>query len=149
VAWADPATAAAWVGRADDPAATIERFADSLDATRARGYAVELQSSPRGQVRELAEALAVSVSERDRERLVERLLVEVSDPDEPLLGTLEPGRAYQVGAIDAPVFGGQGEVVLALSASSFAEPLGSDDIGRIGERVRAAAVDITASLGGH
>lgn len=148
VASAGTEDVARWAARADDPGLTAEHFAHVLAVTRQRGYAVELQATPRGQVRELAQALAGTVSERDRERLLERLLVEVADRDQPLLAWPESGAEYNVGAIDAPVFDDQGVVALALSASSFGRLLADDDVVRIGERMRAAAVGITESLRG-
>jgi DNA-binding IclR family transcriptional regulator len=149
VAWGTPEDVAAWVMRADDPSVSVDQYRDALAVTRRRGYTVELQAETRGRVRELAEALAGAVSERDRESLVERLLVEVSDRDQPLLAWPVSGRDYNVGAIDAPVFDEQGSVTLALSAGSFEGSLTGDEVVHVGERLRTAASEITASFGGH
>jgi DNA-binding IclR family transcriptional regulator len=149
VAWGTPGDVAAWVLRADDPGVSVDQYRDALAVTRRRGYTVELQADPRGRVRELAEALADAVSEREREDLVDRLLLEVSDREQPLLAWPVSGRDYNVGAIDAPVFDEHGHVSLALSASSFGASLTGDEVVRIGDQLRAAAAEITASLGGH
>ncbi len=149
VAWAGPAAVSAWVVRADDPGLTVDRVRDVLAVIRHRGYSVELQAGPTGRVRELAEALASSVSERDRARLLEHLLVAVSDHEQPLLAWPVTGRDYNVGAIDAPVFDDEGRVTLALSVSSFPQPLTGDEVVEVGDRLRTAAAQITASLGGR
>jgi DNA-binding IclR family transcriptional regulator len=137
-----------WLARAGITGGDADAYRDALDHTAARGYAVELQASSGGQVRALAEALATAVSERDREQLVDRLLAEVTDRDQPLLATIGDDRPYTVGAIDAPVVDADGVPILALSASTFGTPLAREQIEHVGSAVRAAAAAVSGSLRG-
>ncbi len=137
-----------WLARAGITGADADAYRDALAHTAARGYAVELQASSSGQVRALAEALATAVSERDREQLVDRLLAEVTDREQPLLGAVAGDRTYTVGAIDAAVVDADGEPILALSASAFGAPLARDQIEHVGGIVRAAAAAVSGSLRG-
>ena len=99
-------------------------------------------------MRALAEALATAVSERDREQLVDRLLAEVTDREQPLLAAVADDRTYTVGAIDAAVVDVDGEPILALSASAFGAPLTRAQIEHVGGIVRAAAAAVSGSLRG-
>ena len=137
-----------WLARAGITGADADAYSDALAHTAARGYAVELQASSGGQVRALAEALATAVSERDREQLVDRLLAEVTDREQPLLAAVADDRTYTVGAIDAAVVDLDGMPILALSASAFGTPLARQQIEHVGGIVRAAAAAVSASLRG-
>ena len=137
-----------WLARAGITGADADAYRDALAHTAARGYAVELQASSGGQVRALAEALATAVSERDREQLVDRLLAEVTDREQPLLAAVADDRTYTVGAIDAAVVDLDGMPILALSASAFGTPLARQQIEHVGGIVRAAAAAVSASLRG-
>jgi len=137
-----------WLARAGITGADADAYRDALAHTAARGYAVELQASAGGQVRALAEALATAVSERDREQLVDRLLAEVTDREQPLLAAVADDRTYTVGAIDAAVVDLDGMPILALSASAFGTPLAREQIEHVGSIVRAAAAAVSASLRG-
>jgi len=137
-----------WLARAGITGADADAYREALAHTAARGYAVELQASSGGQVRALAEALATAVSERDREQLVDRLLAEVTDREQPLLAAVADDRTYTVGAIDAAVVDLDGMPILALSASAFGTPLARQQIEHVGGIVRAAAAAVSASLRG-
>ena len=137
-----------WLARAGITGADADAYRDALAHTAARGYAVELQASAGGQVRALAEALATAVSERDREQLVDRLLAEVTDREQPLLAAVADDRTYTVGAIDAAVVDLDGMPILALSASAFGAPLAREQIEHVGGVVRAAAAGVSGSLRG-
>jgi DNA-binding IclR family transcriptional regulator len=148
VASAPRAEVDGWLERAGITGTDADAYRDALEHTAARGYAVELQESSGGDVRAIAQALATAVSERDREELVDRLLAEVTDREQPLLAAVAGDRTYTVGAIDAPVVDGDGAPILALSASAFGAPLAREQIEHVGGVVRAAATAVSGSLRG-
>jgi DNA-binding IclR family transcriptional regulator len=144
-AWSPPDAATGWAARAG---ASVDRYAEALDAVRQRGYSVELQGAPADRLREIVAALADTVAGTDRDALAERLLREVGSEQDTLLSRPERDRCYAVGSVAAPVFDGRRQVVLGLSVVGFTEPVTGAGLAAIGERLLAAAAAITRALGG-
>ena len=49
----------------------------------------------------------------------------------------------------APVFGVDGEVVLALTLQGFAQPMNGREINAIGDRLLSSTLHVTRESGGH
>ncbi len=62
---------------------------------------------------------------------------------------LDPSRAYEVSMIAAPVFGPDGDVVLALSLLGFDAALRGVEVAAYGERVRDAGLVVTKQSRGR
>jgi DNA-binding IclR family transcriptional regulator len=152
VAWSAREAVARWLGD-DDPAdggdgadgadgARAERFRRTLAFVRARGYGVELLPNRLGgAVREAVD--------RGGTRAAEAVLREFVREMETVGGDLDPDARYEVSSISAPVFGVHGEVILAVAATGWRERLPGAAVEQVGRAVRAAADDVTASLGGR
>jgi DNA-binding IclR family transcriptional regulator len=143
VAWSSADEVAAWAARAGAPG---ERYADALAAVRQRGYSVELQAAPADRLRAIVAALADTVAGGDRETLAARLLQELGGEHETLLSRLEPEHRYTIGSVAAPVFDGQGRVVLGLSLVGFPEALTGAAVAETGRRLSAAIATITTTV---
>ena len=149
LAWAADPTVDRWLARLgpDTPAAELDLHRVSLDWVREHGYAVGLEGEVRAELgRTLAELTDQPASSDLRARLdkvVARLAHEPYGPGDALF---EP---FRVSLVAAPVFGPGGDVVLALSAIGFAEPLDTDAVDEIGQRLRRATTSITAETHGR
>jgi DNA-binding IclR family transcriptional regulator len=149
LAWAPAAAVGAWLDRSDPALGDDERELHrlSLDWVREHGYAVGLENEARAEFgRTLVELTDEPASSdlRDRlEKLVDRL---AREPYRPTEVASEP---FRVSLVAAPVFGPTGDVVLALSAIGFPEPLDSEALDEIGQRVRRATAAITAETHGR
>jgi hypothetical protein len=134
----------AWAARAGAPK---DRYAGPLAVVRRRGYSVELQVAPADRLRDIVAALADTVAGGDREALAARLLHELGGEPDILLSHVEPDRHYTIGSVAAPVFDGQGRVVLGLSLVGFTESLTGAAVAETGRRLRAATAAITPLVG--
>ncbi len=143
VAWSPADEVTAWAARAGAPG---ERYADALAAVRQRGYSVELQAAPADRLRAIVAALADTVDGGDRQALAARLLQELGGEHETLLSRLEPEHRYTIGSVAAPVFDGQGRVVLGLSLVGFPEALTGAALAETGRRLSAAIATITTTV---
>ena len=149
VAWSDRRAVERWLSHLPD-----ERRADHqavLDATRARGYAVELLSAPVESVRHVAallgDTLGVAGAEPMRATL-DRLVDVLAEQDEYLVVGIDPDRSYAVNALNAPVLGHDGTVNLVVSLTGFAGPLSGAEVESLGRRLVATTARLTAALGG-
>ncbi|HEY7133433.1 MAG TPA: helix-turn-helix domain-containing protein [Acidimicrobiia bacterium] len=146
VAWADDTTATSWLAQVPGDARTHARAA--LDATRARGYAVELVTTPETRLQELAGRLRAPDGTVAIADLVEQLARDLAPRDDVLPLTLEPSAAYTVSALNAPVLDRGGRVALVLSLTGFGRPITGADVAAVGERLSAATGALTAALAG-
>lgn len=143
VAWSHADEVKRWAARAGGPG---DRHADALEAVRQRGYSVELQAAPADRLRAIVAALADTVAGGDREALAARLLHELGGEHDTLLSHLEPERRYAIGSVSAPVFDGQGRVVLGLSLVGFPEALTGAAVAETGRRLSATIATITTTV---
>ena len=149
MAWASDDTVEAWLDRLD-PSTTrdeLELHRYSLEWVREHGYTVALEGDTRVELGrtliELTDQPTSSDLRAHLEKLFERLSHERYSP------TDAPSEPFSVSLVAAPVFGPTSEVVLALSAIGFPEPLESAAVDAIGERVRRATAAITAETHGR
>ncbi len=111
VAWADPLAVEDWVSGL--PPRAVDEVAALLAGIRSRGYSVGLRDRTHDTLTSSVALLARNPGDpalraAARERVDELgARFELADP--------EPGHAYDVGRISAPVFDGNGRVVLALN----------------------------------
>jgi DNA-binding IclR family transcriptional regulator len=149
MAWAGEPAVNAWLNRLDASTTGDERELHlySLEWVREHGYAVALEGDTRVELgRTLIELTDQPTSSDLRarlEKIFERLGHERYSPTEA------PGEPFAVSLVAAPVFGPTSEVVLALSAIGFPEPLDPAAVDAIGERVRRATAAITADTHGR
>ena len=144
MAWADPATAEAWLARAGSTEAVRATLA-ALPSIRERGFAVTLGSSewralsngrlqnPRPDDPAVRRALMLTIA---RQALL------VVDPDD--------APASPVAEVAAPVFGAAGDVALVLSVTSGpGDEVPAAGVSALGIRVRDAADGLTAAVCGR
>lgn len=150
LAWAEEKTVAAWIARAglapEDREA--KRYHELLAAVRRRGYSVALRPAARAPLGEVVAGLAQAPRDPVLRRRLHGWLTELGREDYQL-ADLEEGRRYDVSLVGAPVFGARGEVVTALWALGFTEPLASEALAATAERIRDAALRVTRATHGR
>lgn len=132
VAWAGESAVQGWLDLA--PPGARRHYAAALDAARARGYVVELAPSPW-----VAPAAGASLPE-----VVEHLASNL--PPEVLPTEIDAGEDYAVSAINVPVVGDHGHVVLVVSVMGFSHPLAGSEIQAAGARLSAAASAVSSAI---
>lgn len=143
MAWAGEDDIERWLGRA--PVEDAEQYRAGLEAVRRRGYAVGLEADPRAT---LGRALRGLADDAPARRLVDQLLDEVGH-QEYILTTIERQGRYLVNHLVAPVFGPDGDVVLALSLFGFAGAITGKQVETYGERLLEATRNVTKSIHGR
>jgi DNA-binding IclR family transcriptional regulator len=146
VAWSDDHTVDEWLAHVAPPAR--ERYGAALDATRARGYAVELSTTPEARLRDAMAKLREGEASAALPELLDRLALDLAARDDVLLITLESSREYAVSAINAPVLDRDGRVALLLSLTGFARPLTGERLSTIGLRLTDATANLSRALRG-
>ncbi|MCU1484275.1 MAG: hypothetical protein JWN67_1021 [Actinomycetia bacterium] len=140
MAWGD---AGPWLARAEDPA----RMQAVLDGVRARGYSIALEADARRGLGDALDHLADAPADAALRGSVDELVVELGH-GEYQVQELDRARTYDVSMVAAPVFGADGEVVLALTLVGFAAGLPAERIAAYGEQVRDVGLVVTKrSLG--
>lgn len=141
VAWSGPDEIDRWLRRvgAGTPAADLDRYRAAVDAVRRRGWSVGLDPETRVRLGAALEGEAAAV---------EALLDQLGHQEYSLL-ELERAASYRLSHIAAPVFGPDGEVVLALTLIGFRGELDAGRIPALGERLQAAALAVTKSIHGR
>jgi DNA-binding IclR family transcriptional regulator len=149
VAWAGPRAVTAWL--APLPAERREHHRAALEATRRRGYAVELAATPADRVRDLLDELRVAGGPPGdglpTRELLERLAGDLAQGEEYLAAELDDRPDLRVTAINAPVRDHTGQVVLVLSLNGVAVPLPASAVERVGARLVEAATALSRALG--
>lgn len=149
VAWSGERAVERWLGHLPE-----DRRADHqavLEATRARGYAVELLSAPAESVRQVVALLDDTLGitgAQPMQATLDRLVDVLAEQEEYLVVDVDPERTYAVNALNAPVFDHDGRVSLVISLTGFAGPLAGRDVTSLGRRLVAATTELTAALGG-
>ncbi|MBV8950805.1 MAG: helix-turn-helix domain-containing protein [Actinobacteria bacterium] len=148
VAWSDDATVEAWLAHV--PGDRRARYRAALDATRARGFAVELSTTPEARLREAVAKLrdgdpaaAVSIPS-----LLDDLARDLVARDDVLPVELDASRDYTVSAINAPVLERDGRVALVLSLTGFARTMTGGRVAAIGRRLTEATDALSGALAG-
>jgi DNA-binding IclR family transcriptional regulator len=141
VAWADDAGRDAWLGPLSETVRST--YSEVLDATRRRGYSVELVTRPETQLRELMDDRPDPTAGLGP--MLERLVDQLAAGDDFLVAELDPQARYLVSTVDAPVFVDD-EVRLLLSLNGFGTALTGRQVAAVGERLAAATATVTAAL---
>lgn len=168
VAWGGPHAVDTWLARldtdpatpgADSPAVSAARTAlePALAGIRARGWVVETESRMRDRLDSLVADLEIELGTGDWDSTghaaaLRRAIADIGrtfDPSDALPATVEPDTVYRVSSVNAPVFDPDGHVAVALCLIDHPDPLTGRDVTALGERVRAAADEVTAALHGR
>ncbi len=140
VAWAGDETVDAWLAQVSGDGRATARAA--LDATRARGYAIELLTVPEARLRAMVEHVALA-------DLLDVLSRELATRDDVLPVDVDPSARYAVSAVNAPVFDRDGTVTLLLSLTGFARELDGRELLETGRTLKAATDALTAAVKGR
>jgi DNA-binding IclR family transcriptional regulator len=135
VAWGDPRE---WLARAQDPA-SLEAV---LAGVRARGYSVGLEAAAGRGLNLALHDLALHPTDDHLRQAIDAYVGELAtELYQPV--DLIASRSYHVAHIAAPIFGSDGQVVLALTLTGFDRRLKGRTVNSHGERVRDAALVVT------
>lgn len=138
VAWADEERISAWMAGAPEQ----ETYRASLAGVRERGYSVGLEL-PRTGITETLRQMAEAPPD------VVRKLLDSLGRRGYQLAAVEDDQTYDVTTMAAPVFGGEGEVLLAITLSGFQPRMSASEIAAVGDRLRAAGIWVTARVHGN
>jgi len=135
VAWGG---AQEWLARAEDPT-SLEAV---LEGVRRRGYSVGLEARARKGLGLALHDLAGHPADAELRGTIDTYVADLaSGRYQP--AELVPNRTYQVSMIAAPIFGADGQVVLALTLIGFPERLRGRVVEAYGEQVRDVGLVVT------
>lgn len=140
LAWAGDAAIAQWLARApvgESPDATQQRRR-GMEAIRARGFEVLLQSTATSRLASEIAALAASGGSAPGDGIAR---FHALGPNMALPEELEPERFYDVMLIAAPVFDAAGVCLYNMCLGPFPDPLNGTEIERLGERLMRACLE--------
>lgn len=143
MAWASDEEVERWLTRA--PAEDTDHYRAGLEAVRRRGYAVGLEADPRAALGQALRGLA----DDDRARLLVDQLIDELGHQEYILTAIDRQGRYLVNHLVAPVFGPDGDVVLALSLFGFTGAITGKQVERYGDRLLEATRNVTKSIHGR
>jgi DNA-binding IclR family transcriptional regulator len=146
IAWSDRDMVDAWLEHVS--ASARDRYRVTLAATRARGYAVELSTTPEARLRDVVAELRAGHATVSLPELVEDLARDLAARDDVLAIDLEADREYAVSAVNAPVLDRDGSVALVLSLTGFAQPLRGERVAAVGRRLTGATGELSRALAG-
>jgi DNA-binding IclR family transcriptional regulator len=135
VAWAPPDEVEAWLLRGGAPLRERRRQRDILRRVRSRGYSVALEVAGRRQLGELLGELVEDPRSDALRREMRRVIQELG------LGRYQrddDAAPSWISSITAPVFDGQGGVVLSLTLQVIEKRLSSASIEAFGQRLLRA-----------
>jgi flavin reductase (DIM6/NTAB) family NADH-FMN oxidoreductase RutF/DNA-binding IclR family transcriptional regulator len=145
IAWDEKDAITRWIGRASD-ALDHHQLQAMVDRVRDRGWSLVLRSPE--QVRFERSVAEMSLRDAPKEQIsevnaaAEALRLDNYEPDE-----LDPSTSYSVRLITAPVFEKDGEVNVILSLYQLPHQLSGAQVRRYGERLMAAAREVSELLG--
>ena len=149
LAWSDEREIKQWLSRSpDSSSAAIARYEASLDLARTRGFAVTAGSDTQRQLGERTYSLSDSPSNTELRNDVAELFAVLATEDYPVVD-LSTNSRFDVGTIAAPVFGADGEVIAAISATGFPPGLDAETVINAGTKIRDAAAIATRSSRGR
>jgi len=143
LAWESDERVERWLKSAKPALTTAEREDQlaMLDAVRARGYGVALESPAR-------RALGEVIRDRSNRGTAVELLADLAHSTY-MLRNMENGRRYDVVGIYAPVFNDSSRVEVAITVVGLPSGINAEEISEIAEEVRGAATVITKQTGGR
>jgi DNA-binding IclR family transcriptional regulator len=139
VAWKSDRDVKEWVAKLGDIGAdALARFRKAVDAVRDRGYSVGLEGDTQLLLQSLRPGRGVTVEEG----------IQGMRKEEYALVDVDPKASYRLSHIGAPVFGPEGSVTLGLFLIGFQGEIKGKDVGRLADRLTAAAERVTKSIHG-
>ena len=149
LAWAEEPEVKQWLLRSPDsnPVA-LERNVAALELARTRGFAVTAGSDTQRQLGERTYSLSDSPSNTQLRNDVTELFAVLATENYPVVD-LDSNRRFDVSTIAAPVFGADGEVIAAISATGFPPGLDAETVINAGTKIRDAAAIATRSSRGR
>ena len=151
LAWSDDDEIDRWLTRVGPDASEAERarYRAAVAAVRARGYSVALEADARARLGRMLAELTAGDDERRDPRAILGELVDALAHEEYALIELGPSASYRVNHIAAPVFGPEGEVVLALTLIGFRDQLSAEQVPQYAERLMVATRTVTKAIHGE
>ena len=153
LAWSDDGEIDHWLSRSPDLSDTaLERNRTALELARARGFSVTTSTDTQRLLGERTYSLADDPTRADLHADVDELFARLATEDYPLVDLdTKPADEirYDIGIVAAPVFGPDGGVIAAISATGFPPGLDADTVLSIGARVRDTAAMITRASRGR
>jgi DNA-binding IclR family transcriptional regulator len=149
LAWGEPAQVERWLEALGPGADEAERqqYRDALETVRRRGFSVGLESGARARS---GRALLDLVNSPRDERLRGKALglIAAMRHDYQVID-LDSRARLLISNMAAPVFGVDGEVVLALTLQGFAQPMNGREINAVADRLLSSTLHVTRESGGH
>ena len=149
LAWAGDEPVARWLDALGPDAQELDRrhYRAALETVRRRGFSVGAESAARERSgRVLLDLVAAPGDDRLRGRALDLIAAMRHDYDAV---DLDSDAAQLISNVAAPVFGPDGEVVLALTLQGFGRPMAGGEIQAMAEHLRASALHLTRKSGGH
>ena len=149
LAWDEPERVERWLDALGPDSADAEReqHRAALDTVRRRGFSVGLESGARARSgRALIELVNSPRDERLRGKALG--LIAAMRHDYQVID-LESTARLLISNMAAPVFGVDGEVVLALTLQGFSQPMSGREITAVAERLLSSTLHVTKKSGGH
>lgn len=139
MAWSDPDDIDAWLRRLGPDAGErqLDRYREAILTVRRRGFSLGLDSATRARLQ------AARVPDRALPGVVDEL-----GHEEYILLELEQSASYDLSLVAAPVFGGDGRVVLAVTLFGFRAPLRGRDVPVVAARLCEETRSVTKAIGG-
>jgi DNA-binding IclR family transcriptional regulator len=150
VAWADDAGVDAWLDAAATPldAHARARYRAALQAIRARGYSVTVATPRNPELADALETLANTPDAEEARRVRDEVVVELTH-SEYLPTDLDADRPVRMLQCSAPVFDVLGDVVAKIMVFGPNYDMTRDEVGLLGEQLRAATERATRNIGGR
>jgi DNA-binding IclR family transcriptional regulator len=149
MAWADPDDVEEWLARTPEGSAeAVARCRDALELVRSRGFAVTAGSDAQRMLGERAFTLTDDPGRDELRDDVAELFAALAREDYPVVA-LDDDHRFDVGIVAAPVFGPDGTVIAAVSATGFPWGLPASTVVEAGRKVRDCAAVISRQAGGR
>jgi DNA-binding IclR family transcriptional regulator len=151
IAWATPVEFEQWMARAQPALQETERRAVRrvVATIRARGFQAT-QLTPGEPVLQEFQRSTGSDPERTLSDLVTAMTRRIRNQSNPYhIIDIEPTERYILGIVAAPVFGEDGRPLLTLGLEGFRWRVDGRELRSIGDRLVAAAREISLAVGGH
>lgn len=145
IAWREEAEIDRWINRAGE-ALSITALSEMLSRVRERGWSLVLRSPEQVRFeRAVADLPLLDATKQQIAEVNEAIEGLRLDNYEP--GHIDPDARYSVRLITAPVFEENGDVSVVLSLYQLPRYLSGSDVLRYGDRLVAAAKEVTALVG--
>jgi DNA-binding IclR family transcriptional regulator len=148
--WSTPEDQQGWLARAESTVGSDgdNQYRKHLEAIRKRGFDVGLTADTRRRVLKALADIGEDTSPRELRRLLAGLREDSDTDEDPLLELGPATRLHNVHNIMAPVFGGEGMVVIGLNVNGFADQLRTRGINEYGRRLMESTLRVTEAIHG-